>query len=187
MCLADISWNNVYLRQWRWCRKWRRGRGVTCSTVNWTKSPLVVIVLVLWSIRCRGWTGLHWWRHIIGSFSWCYCVFGCFYGNRRRRQASMIRVQVLTVALHSCHADVLVTRFYIPISCMDVVHVTQKAVRLVESAAWNKKVKQEIYGWSFSPTDATASSHLTVLPETPSMPPANVLNLHNRNHHQLKG
>lgn len=138
-----MRWNNnIYLRHGRWCRRWWRGRGVACSTVSWTRTSLVVIVLVFWSVRCRWWAGFGWWRHIIDSFCCCCCVFGCFYGNWRRRQASRIRVQVLTIPLHSCHTDVLVTRFYIPISCMDVVHVTQKTVRLVESAAWNKNKQQ---------------------------------------------
>ena len=129
----------VNLRQGGGSRRWWRRGGVALRVVYRTRSSLAVVVLVFWPLRRRGRAGLGWWGQIVSAILCCCCLFGGFYGNYGRRQAAGVWAHPLTFSLSSCHTDVLFNRLYIPICWMDVVHVSQKTIRLVECVAWNKK------------------------------------------------
>lgn len=119
------SW--THLRQWGGCRRRRRRRREAHRVIGRTLASLVVVVLILRPVRCRRRRR----AHALGLLGHLHDD-----GGRRRAQGAGVGVVALG-GLRGGHAGQLVGEVGVAVGRVDVVHVGQDAVGLVEGVAWD--------------------------------------------------
>lgn len=126
------SW--THLGQWGVCRRRRRRRCEAHRVTGRTLASLVVVVLILRPVWRRRRAEPDRRRRRADALG----LLGCLHddGGRRRAQGADVGVVALG-GLRGGHAGQLVAEVGVAVGRVDVVHVGQDAVGLVEGVAWD--------------------------------------------------